>query len=304
MANDEIHADDFLSPGNDLQFTVLTQIMQVTATMRHIDEFLLWFVRMLTTSRFGIQIAQVWATQPPTAGLSLPRLRSMASQDATLAENIVVNTNVNMVVARNLANRRSSPCQPVDAIFSQHVATLLKRHGLYYSASFFLSDSMLLPPPMSGPLVEKTPVPLVLSLLLFLHQSSQADMLPLAHSLLKQALPIVSNRGLLLPAGPDAFPLPMAQHPTLLPALVLFELIPHRIEDVTSSPFGVLPDKHIRQLLAAINGRRTLAELCRVLHVEMKALLPMLQILLKQHRIQICGPGGKPTDISMWLNNN
>jgi hypothetical protein len=305
MATDENAAsDDVFSPGNDLQFTVLTQIIQVTATMRHIDEFLLWFTRMLTTSRFGIQTAQIWAMQLSSTGRALPQLRSVASQDTTLAENIIVNTNVSAVMARSLSDRRSSPCQPMDAIFSPHVSLLLKRHGLHYAASYFLSDAVLLPPPMTGSFVSQSPTPLALSLLLFLRQSPRSDVLPTVHSLLKQALPIVGSRGLLYSAFQDPLSPSSSHYPVTRPGYMLFELVPHRIEDMTSSPFGspTLANMRVRQLLASINGRRKLAELCKLLQLEMKDILPMLQTLVKQRRIQICGPGGKPIDISLWLN--
>ncbi len=203
MTNEEEN-DYFLSTDNDLQFTILTQIIQVTATMRHIDEFLLWFSNILTTSRFGVQIAQIWATQISSTGRMIPRLRCIASQDTTLADNIAVNTNVGIVVARCLADRRSSPCQPVDMIFSRHVSILLKRHGLYYSAIYFFSDAALLPPPMVGSSLHRTPTPLAISLLLFFRKSPQPAVLATVYSLLKQAIPIVGNHGLLLSSLPTS----------------------------------------------------------------------------------------------------
>ncbi len=96
------------------------------------------------------------------------------------------------------------------------------------------------------------------------------------------------------------------RHTTLRSELALFELVPYRVEDMANNPFGkpALLDKQTRQLLASINGRRTLADLCTLLELDIKMILPMLQMLLKQQCIRICEPGGRPTNISVWLDNS
>jgi CheY-like chemotaxis protein len=87
------------------------------------------------------------------------------------------------------------------------------------------------------------------------------------------------------------------QQSTLHP---LAELIPRRVVNQgamrTSNPFALSPaieDKQARQLYAAIDGRRTLAELAAVIGLEDKAVTKPLRFLLKERCIQMYDTTGQ-----------
>jgi chemotaxis family two-component system response regulator PixH len=91
--------------------------------------------------------------------------------------------------------------------------------------------------------------------------------------------------------------------------LALQKLIPRRSEDPDllsmSNPLDssvIIPDKHARRLHAAIDGRKTVDELCSITHLTMKEIYRALQILVAQHRIQLYTPDGKRVDSSLLLN--
>jgi CheY-like chemotaxis protein len=91
--------------------------------------------------------------------------------------------------------------------------------------------------------------------------------------------------------------------------LALQKLIPLRSGDPDllrlSNPLDgsmVILDKQARRLYAAIDGRKTVDELCSITHLDMKEVHRALQILLAQHRIQLYTTDGKRVDSSLLLN--
>jgi len=88
--------------------------------------------------------------------------------------------------------------------------------------------------------------------------------------------------------------------PQQSPLPPLAELIPRRVVNQgamrTRNPFALSPvieDKQARQLYAAIDGRRTLAELAAVIGLEAKAVTRPLRLLLKESCIQIYDAAGQ-----------
>ena len=64
----------------------------------------------------------------------------------------------------------------------------------------------------------------------------------------------------------------------------------------TSNPFALSPaieDRQARQLYAAIDGRRTLAELAAMIGLEDKAVTRPLRLLLKERCIQMYDAAGQ-----------
>ncbi|MBV9230547.1 MAG: hypothetical protein JOZ18_14655, partial [Chloroflexi bacterium] len=89
-------------------------------------------------------------------------------------------------------------------------------------------------------------------------------------------------------------------------SFALFELIPHRIEDVTSSPLiasGADLDRSLRRVYAAIDGRKNLVELATTTHYGIKDVISALKALATLHRIELYGPEGKPVDSSLLPND-
>jgi hypothetical protein len=97
------------------------------------------------------------------------------------------------------------------------------------------------------------------------------------------------------PVNEGPLPIPSTPPVELRAAPVLFELIPHRLEDPADNPLAAstaIADEHARRFYAAINGRRNVGEIRRLTHLDRKETSASVQVLLAQHRIQLCEPGG------------
>jgi hypothetical protein len=189
----------FQAKGDDQLQTILTQLTQAATTMQHMDEVFGWLAHT-AVHRFGVQVAQVWAMQANMTEQLSPKLRSIQCQDLSLPYNILDNAQIATLAERMLSERRNTQFLPVDAYFSQYLALLLKRHGLYYCTGIFVGDDMLLPPPHMSLPKQKVATPLTMALLLFFRFVPHQDMLSTIGKLVTEALPIASSRGFLLSA--------------------------------------------------------------------------------------------------------
>ncbi len=286
-------------------FVALANLMQVAPTMHHIDDLWLWLTQAMT-SRFDIQVAQIWATQ---LGQPIPELRSMACQDTAFPQNIVINTHIATVAQRLLSERHTSPPQVVDKIFPQYLAILLKRHKLNYSANYFLSSDLLHPPANSSGSAGKVPTPLGITVVIFVRQIPAQDTLPTIGSVCQQALTIASDQRLLLPAetkwGSSLNETNMDFSSPASPALS--KLIPHRIENPMSNPIAAsvaISDKLARRLYAAIDDRRNVSELCTLTRLAPQEIYRILQTLVAQQRVQVYESSGRLVDFSPPLHGH
>ena len=87
------------------------------------------------------------------------------------------------------------------------------------------------------------------------------------------------------------------------------ELIPRRVANQeamrTSSPFAhtaIIADAHASQLYAAIDGRKTIAEIATVTELEIKEILRALDMLLKENSIQIYNLTGQLVENTQLLS--
>jgi hypothetical protein len=74
----------------------------------------------------------------------------------------------------------------------------------------------------------------------------------------------------------------------------------------SSNPFAssvVISDKQARRLYSAIDGRKNVDEICRVLFIDLKEAYQALRILWTQHRIELYGPAGEVVDSSLFFEN-
>ena len=92
--------------------------------------------------------------------------------------------------------------------------------------------------------------------------------------------------------------------------LALPDLIPHLKKDahllVSSSPFAssaTISDKQALCLYAAIDGRKTVAELCNNTGMTLKEVYTALQTQLTLHRIEIYTSKGRPDDAALFFEN-
>jgi hypothetical protein len=87
-------------------------------------------------------------------------------------------------------------------------------------------------------------------------------------------------------------------------------LIPRLKQDarllVSSSPFAssaTIADKQALRLYAAIDGRKTVTELCRNTGMSQQEALAALQTLLTLQRIEIYTLDGRPVDVALLFKN-
>jgi len=304
---------------NDQPQVVLAQLSQATSTMHHIDEVFLWLVHTIV-SRFDVQVAQVWTTQATTAGQTSSQLRSVMCKDHSLPQNLVVNTYIADLVGHILDEQRDAQLKSVDVISSPHHSMLLKRHGLYYFTGAFVCGDVLVPPPRESTSMsmQKIPTPLAMVLLLFFRHMPHQYLLPAVGSILTQALPIASSCGFLLsapvhgyPTSPHTEPISHTQSSRMEPVPPTpssrsdpSKLIARRVEDPMSNPISAamaLPEVQMRHVYKVINDRRSVAQLSRLINLEQRDVLLILQKLVAMQRVQMYEPTGRRVEDVRFL---
>jgi hypothetical protein len=275
----------------------MLHFIRAAATMHTIDEIFLSFTH-LVVHRFGAQVAQIWATHVTQRGSFFPELRSSAYQNSSLPQHLGTNPYIVAVAEHTLRSRNSFSLQLVNATFPPSVAVSLQQHRLNYYASSFLSSSELLPPVETNFSAEQVPTPLAIALLLFFHQVPHQKVLLSVNNVFQSLLPLARRRGLLLAVPGNEGPLSIPSTPLVerRTAPVLFELIPHRLEDPADNPLATsipIAHEHARRFYAAINGRRNVEEIRRLTHLERKEIAAAVQVLLAQHRILFYEPTGE-----------
>src|SRR5437588_2417844 len=219
------------------QMTVVTELFRAVTTMYHVDELFQWLAYAIV-QHLDVQLLQFWTNSVNRTGQLAVQLRTIVSQDPSLPERIVVNDQVALVAQRLAHERRIYNLQPTENMFSQYQSVRLNRYGLYYCGGCFMNSNVLLPPP-GDPLSHEKPSTLFAMIpLVFLQQFSHPDLVHTIGVILKQAVAIAENRGLLLPAAanspqlsspPAQVPLPQQASPPT-PA----ELIPRRKQDASA----------------------------------------------------------------------
>jgi len=306
--DEELAGTSFLRGMDSQRLAISMQLVQTIKSMYHIDELFLWLAHEMIR-RFHVQVIQFWALQAYRTGLYSIELRTSVLQDTSLSQYIVINEQVAETARRTYSEQRGSTMlQPVGGVFSPHQTALLRRFGLNYWWAHSLQSNVLLPPISSDPSEEKIATPLSLLVFVFLRHIPPPGLLPMIGRLMEQAMPIAKSRGLLLPAATQTpFTLPTDASQQLPP---LAGLIPHRMRDAealrSSNPFTsapVIPDKQVRRLYLAIDGRESVLALSASTQLPMKDVLAALRMLLAQNLIQLFDSAGKPVDGSLLLNS-
>ncbi len=287
------------------QLVIITQLLQIAGSMRHIDELFLWLSHMLV-QRLDVSVIQFWAIQNAGTHIPATELRTMASQNVSLPQSIVINAQVVEVTEHILNERHSTLPQPVASIFSQHQANLLIRHNLNYWGCCFLSSTALLPPTNKDISTSKTATPLTMLVSVFLQQAPSQRLMPTVSHILEQAIPIARNRGLLMLDRPKDL-----DHLTISPkknSVALADLIPHHFQNMdalqSSNPFAstaMIQNKQIRHLYLAMDGRKSIGKLLISTHMDTKDFYVALRTLLVQKYIQLYEPNGRLIDSSQLL---
>jgi hypothetical protein len=307
MANNEDGIQSQRVGGGNHQLVIITQLLQMSVNMRHIDEMFLWLSHIIG-QRLNVDVLQFWAYQAHVTGQHSAELRATASQNTVLPLHLVNNPQVAEIVRDLLTERSGVNPQLVTNIFSSRQADLLSHYNINYWASCFLGSGELLPPLMStDPSQGAIPTPLSMVISLFSQQLPHPSLLPTIKRILEHALSIAKNRGLL-----SGVSKPVSGNLTTnwaQPKQITFnELVPHLTQDMDAmqagNPFAddvVISDKKARQLYFAIDGKKSVAELVNSTRMDQQGLNLALQFLLKQKHIRLHEPNGKVIDSSQFF---
>jgi hypothetical protein len=294
---------------NRQQMAILSQLLRAVLTMRQIDEVLQWLAYSIV-QRFDIQLLQFWTSQANPGDQQSIQLRTMVRQDATLPEQIVVNNDLLLAAQRIIQEQHTYTPQPVDALFSPYRATLLKRYGLNHCTGRFFGTNVLLPPPGGPTSGVETSQPCMMAILLLSQQPPHRDLMPSIGTMVNQSIVIAKNRGMLqsAPAPTDPLITPRILSQQDLPQVAL--LVPRRRQDtdfmLLSNPLSgsnAITDKQARRLYAAIDGRSDIAALCKNAGMNIKEAYTALRVLLKQQRIELYEPDGRPVNASRLFDH-
>ncbi len=182
------------------QMELAKQLMQVVATVRHVDELFQW-VAGACVQHFNIQLVQLWSNQVNPEGRLTPQLRTIAHKDPSLPEQVAASTQMASLVQYIMNSRRSYRAQAVESLFPSFQTILLKRYGLYYCGACFTSKNVYLPPVERMFAYDQLPTPLTMVVLFFVRQISQVELLAAMNMTLEQALTLAESSGLLTNTG-------------------------------------------------------------------------------------------------------
>jgi hypothetical protein len=252
------------------------------------------------SDRCNVPIVQFWTAQGDNHGQMSPELEGIFCRDKTFPLNFLTNPQIAVVVERIAQEQAPLSIRAVEMIFPQPVAIFLKRYALDYCIYIFLGNIVLPSANMRVASNELAALTTVV-MLLFLKDPPAQDLLSILRSTVQSALSSAVNNGslLLTPTKSMAQATRLQPQPSL--ASLFPVLVPHRIEDVASSPFafsGAGLDASMRRFYAAINGQKNVHELTVATRCTMEQAYATLQVLVAQQLIELYTPEGQPVDSS------
>ncbi len=297
--------------GANHQLVIITQLLQIAANIRHIDEMLLWLTHSIG-QRLNLEAIQFWTNQNHlnVNRQSSTKLRAMACQHSAIPLHVLNNGQIAEVAGNLLQERHGVKSLPVGNVFPVSLSEMLTHYGLHYWTASFLSQNTLLPPMSDDISSGAIATPLAMVISLFSHQPIPMNLSANVSRIVEYALSIAKNRGLLAPT--DARPFSssgnLATHRAQPKPLTLDELILRRAQDVTAIQAGnplagavVIADKRARRVYFAIDGKRSITEVLEVARVNKEELVSALSSLLKQKLVSLHEPDGKAVDSSLFL---
>lgn len=284
------------------------QLIRTITTMQQVDELFQWLAHAIVRY-LDVQFVQFWTNQVDQRNQLIVQLQAMVSQDPSVPQQIVVNDHVASLAQRVVNERLMYAPQPVETLFSQYQAILLKRYGLHFCTGCFTGSESLLPQHGYAMQGAGYPIPLTMATLLLLRKIPHRDFVPAISALLEQAVVAAGNRGLLLPPA-RAGQLPLHQTTPRQDSLSpTGQLIPYRKQEaahmLTDNPFkgpAVIANKAARRLYNAVDGRINVASLSGATGMDVKELYAALQVLLEEGRIGFQEPGGQEVDASLYFD--
>jgi tetratricopeptide (TPR) repeat protein len=249
------------------------------ATMTHVDELLQWLVDTIT-SQPGIRVAQLWKYLPQSTQQSKPELQALALTGISAPTSVLASSPVAALVKLMAGPQNQIASQPVQNLFPDYLAILLRRRGVTYCAGYCARKDLDLPLENSYRSTRSK-----LMLILFLSESFHGSLLEI-YTFLEQALMLAEKHGLLRIHRVVQWNGSMAQLSTSHP---LEDLIPRRTANVSGNLLA-LSDKSARRLYETIDDRSTVRELVNRTHLTAGETVKSLQMLLNQRRIELYEP--------------
>jgi hypothetical protein len=298
----------YQSAASGRQMALIAQLVKIASSIDSIDTLFNWLAHAII-SRYNVHVVQFWVAQAYRTGHISTELRTIVCQDTSLPKQLIANSSVAEKAEQLLNGQGDFEVSPVGSAFRHHQAVLFSRYGLHYCSAHTLHRNSFLPPPNDSFSSEKVPTHLSVAVLLFLHQTRSSEWLADVNYVLKQAIQFGETRGLLLPPtrAPSAYELNASSQQ---PSFALTLLVPHRKEDANllsrSNPLtdaNPIRDKQARRLYAAVDGHKSVMELCNATRLTLEEAYKALQILLSEQRIRLFGPQGEPVDPSQILSD-
>jgi hypothetical protein len=306
MSVQKLDNNSFKSDSGQQQIAIVTQLIKIVPNMYSIDELLQWLAYAIVEN-FDLQLAQFWTPFINTSGSPSTHLRMMVARNPSLPEHVITDGSMILVAKRFAQEQRIIPAQVVDVLFPPYQAAQLKHYGLNFCTGGFMSSHVLLPLPGNNFAQAYGPAPFSLTALFFLSQRAHRDMMPTIGTILKHAVELATNRHLLWPIQvPPTETVTSSQQGPIPPPLAA--LIPHRKEGghlmVSDNPFSssaFIPDKQALRLHIAIDGKKSIAKLCRSTNMDMNSISTALQTLLKLHRIELLDAEGQIMNAALFF---
>jgi|ERR1019366_4860602 hypothetical protein len=274
---------------------IVSQLLQAVATMHHIDELFIWMANVMV-QRFGVTAAQIWALQAYSTGEVSGKLRVSVSQHAFQDLQVFESAEVSTFVERKLREKQGILSIPVTNLFSRQYATILVKQDCRYWTMYFLRENVFLPPPQRHPEQEELYTPLQMIFSFFTREPLQPAHTRAISFLVEQSLRIALSRGLLSKTSEKV----KETHP-----FTVADLIPEHTQaaeaEQSENPFSsavVISEKRVRQMYNLIDGKKSVAELMALMHIDEKEALELLHSLLAKKYILLREAGGGLVEIS------
>ena len=300
--------DDSLSSTDisRLQMKILAQLFRMIPTFNHIDDLFQWLAYTFS-QQFNAQLIQLWANQVNYLGQRTAHLRTMVRRDTSIPEPVVASEDIAQLAQRIAYEQRIYYPQSIDNLFPQYRVALLRRYGLNFLAGCFVYANLLLPPG-SDSTAANTPVPLAMTILLFLPRQPRFDFMPSISTIMNQAMAVAGTHGLLSPLTRQLTTPRFSPEPALSS---LETFIPHRKQDsklmLSSNPLSsstAITNKSARRLYSAIDGQSDMTTLCTHTGMQMTEVYAALQFLLTQQRVEVRSPSGVLIDPKFFLRDS
>ncbi len=275
---------------------LISQLMQSAASMRHMDELFLWMANTFV-QQLGASSAQVWVTQAYASGKYHIELRSAASQNPSLPQEIYTSPWITALVKRMLTEHRGVTSVDLTSVLKPYEASTFTHYNLHHWTGCFLETREFLPLNEHESAQEKVSTPLKMVVSFFTQQPPEQRQLRAVSFILEQSLRIAISRNLLTSAKQEP-PAKLSIHQQLA-LLVPQQIIHHTEIEQARNPFAdavVIAEKKAQQLYFLVDGHRNVAELMRLTYFSQKEIAETLQFLIQQRHIHLYEPGGKQID--------